>query len=139
MNQALYDQAIKDLAHQAHGSGRLAAPNRRARLDNPLCGDRIDIELRLTDSGIVAELAHQTKGCLLCRAAASILGLRAPGHSIAEIDTNLAALMAMLASDGIVPPSWRELDLFRPVCAHGSRHGCVLLPFRAFQVALQAV
>ena len=136
MNDDIYDRAIKDLAHLGHGSGQLAAPDRQARLDNPLCGDRIDIELRLSDDGFVAELAHQTKGCLLCRASASILGLYAPGYSAAEIEAIGAGLTAMLASGGSPPTAWDELGLFLPVRAHPSRHGCVLLPLRALQTAL---
>ncbi len=136
MNDAIYHQAIKDLAHRAHGSGRLSAPDRRARLDNPLCGDRIDIEARLSDDGLVVELAHQTKGCLLCRACASILALHAPGLSPTEIDAIRAALAEMLACDGPPPTDWTELKLFLPVRPHPSRHGCVLLPFRALQIAL---
>jgi nitrogen fixation NifU-like protein len=136
LNDAIYDLAIKDLAHQAHGSGQLAIPDRRARLDNPLCGDRIDIELRLSDDGLVAELAHQTRGCLLCRASASILGLHAPGCSAAEIESIGAGLKAMLASGGPPPMAWDALGLFLPVRAHPSRHGCVLLPFRALQMVL---
>lgn len=136
MNDALYDRAIKDLAHSAHGSGRLATPNRRARLDNPLCGDRIEIELKLTDDGLLAELAHRTKGCLLCRASASIVALHAPGCDAAEIEAIGAGLTAMLASGGQPPTVWTELGLFLPVRHHPSRHGCVLLPIRALQMAL---
>jgi nitrogen fixation protein NifU and related proteins len=136
LNDAIYHQAIKDLAHRAHGSGRLAAPDCRARLDNPLCGDRIDIELRLSDDGLIVELAHQTKGCLLCRASASILGLHAPGCSAGEIEAIHTVLTEMLASGGRPPTTWTELALFLPVRPHPSRYGCVLLPIRALQMAL---
>jgi nitrogen fixation protein NifU and related proteins len=138
LNDAIYHQAIKDLAQQAHGSGRLAAPERRARLDNPLCGDRIDIELKLGEGGLIVALAHRTRGCLLCRASASILGLHAPGLSLAEIAAIRAALVAMLDSEGPPPSAWAELGLFLPVRAHPSRHGCVLLPLRALQMALDS-
>jgi nitrogen fixation protein NifU and related proteins len=137
LNDAIYDRAIKDLAHQAHGSGRLAAPDRRARLDNPLCGDRIDIEFRLSDDGLIVEVAHLTKGCLLCRASASILGLHAPGCSAAEIEAIQATLTAMLASGGQPPTTWTELALFLPVRPHPSRYSCVLLPIRALQMAFE--
>ncbi len=135
MNDAIYHEAIKDLAQKAHGSGHLLSPDRCARLDNPLCGDRIDIELRLADDGRIAELAHRTKGCLLCRASASILGLHAPGQSTGAIGGIRAELTAMLVAGGQVPV-WQELELFLPVRPHRSRHDCVLLPFRALQMAL---
>jgi nitrogen fixation NifU-like protein len=135
LSDAIYHEAIKDLAQRTHGSGQLLAPDCGARLDNPLCGDRIDIALRLADDGRIAELAHRTKGCLLCRASASILGLHAPGQTPGAIDGIRAELTAMLAAGGQVP-EWPELGLFLPVRPHRSRHDCVLLPFRALQMAL---
>jgi nitrogen fixation protein NifU and related proteins len=138
LNDAIYQQAIKDLARLDHGSGRLIAPDRSARLDNPLCGDRIDIEIGLAAGGAIAELAHRTKGCLLCRASASVLGLHAPGLRIAEIESIRAALDSLLQSNGDPTLPWPELALFAPVRAHRSRHGCVLLPWRALEIALRA-
>ena len=67
--QELYQQAIKELAAAGAGQGRLEAPDARALLDNPLCGDRVEIEVKLS-AGRIAALAHSVKGCLLCRAAA---------------------------------------------------------------------
>lgn len=135
MNASLYDQAIKALAQAAHGHGRLADASAGARRDNPLCGDRIAIELRI-DGGRIAALAHEVRGCLLCRAAASIIGLHACGAAPAEVRANARALAALLAGEAGAAPSWPELAAFAPVAAHRSRHGCVMLPFEALEDAL---
>ena len=135
MSEALYQQAIKDLARAAHGAGRLAAADGKALLDNPFCGDRVAVEIARRD-GRIAAIAHETRGCLLCRAAASILGLRAVGHDAAGIAAAQAALRALLAGAGAAPSGWPEFAVFVPARAHSSRHGCVLLPFAALAVAL---
>lgn len=135
MSAALYQQAIKDLATAAHGAGRLAAADARGTLDNPLCGDRVSVELSLRE-GRIAALAHQTRGCLLCRAAASILGLRAAGCRPSDIAAVSAALEALLMAGDVPPLRWPELEIFAPVRRHGSRHGCVLLPFQVVTAAL---
>ena len=72
----LYQQDILDLANSADGAGRLGAPDGAAQGDSPLCGDRVRMEVRL-DGGHIVALAHETKGCLLCRAAAAAIGRRA--------------------------------------------------------------
>ncbi|QDX80114.1 hypothetical protein B9N43_01890 [Denitratisoma sp. DHT3] len=136
MSAALYHEALKALAQAAHGAGRLEAADVSLRLDNPLCGDRIDLHLRWDGDRIVA-LAHETKGCLLCRASASILGLRAPGCGVEDIRRAAAELDALLAG-GTEKPSWIELEVFTPVAAHPSRHGCVTLPWRALSQLLSA-
>ncbi len=135
MNEALYQEAIKDLARAAHGAGHLAAADGRGTVDNPFCGDRVAIEI-VRQAGRITAIAHETQGCLLCRAAASMVGLRAVGCDAAGIAAAHAALRALLAGAADAPPEWPEFEVFTPARAHSSRHGCVLLPFEALAIAL---
>jgi nitrogen fixation protein NifU and related proteins len=137
MNVALYDEAIKVLARAAHGAGTLAAPDAVVRLDNPYCGDRIDLFLTLS-SGRIGAVAHQTKGCLLCCACASLIGLRAPGADIAQVERTGTALDALLAGRELPAGCWNELQVFRPVRDYPSRYGCVGLPIQALRKALES-
>ncbi|MBI3372658.1 MAG: iron-sulfur cluster assembly scaffold protein [Betaproteobacteria bacterium] len=134
--QELYEQAIKALAAAGEGQGRLDAPDARALLDNPLCGDRVEIEVKLS-AGRIAAIAHAVKGCLLCRAAAGAIGLRATGASAGEIARVAAQLTEMLEHTGPPPDGWPELAAFAPVHGHRSRYGCVLLPFNTLIAALR--
>ena len=135
MSSALYHEAIKALARAAHGAGRLDAPDGAVLLDNPLCGDRVAMQVTLRD-GRIAALAHEVKGCLLCCAAASVIGRRAPGATVPEMEAVAAAVEGMLARAGGVPAGWEELAAFEPVRRARSRHRCVLLPFEALLTAL---
>lgn len=139
MNQgdSLYQEAIKQFAQTAHGHGRLEAASGEAKLDNPLCGDRVRMQVAL-DGGCIAAIGHETKGCLLCRAAASLLGARAAGQDAAAITAVADALDAMLKGAAPTPAAWPELGMFEPARAYPGRHRCVLLPFRALQAALHA-
>jgi len=132
----LYQQAIKSLAQGATGHGRLEAPDAVALADNPLCGDRVEMEVELV-AGRIAALAHRVKGCLLCRAAASAIGARATGARLDDIERVAAQLSAMLEQQAAAPQGWPELDAFAPVHGHRSRYGCVLLPFRALLEAMK--
>lgn len=138
MSATVYQQAIKALAEAAHGSGRLEDPDGISRLDNPLCGDRIDLTVRLAGE-VIAAVGHETRACLLCRAAASLVGLTAPGRSPAEMADATTALEAMLRAAAVPPPAWKALEVFAPVAGYPSRHGCVLLPFQALKAALAKV
>ena len=133
---ALYQDAIKQMAAAAHGEGQLASPGGEAKLDNPLCGDRVRMQVAVAD-GRIASIAHQTKGCLLCRAAASLVGLRAPGSDAAAITALGAALEQLLREGAPAPAAWPELAMFEPARAFPSRHKCVLLPLHALQAALR--
>jgi nitrogen fixation NifU-like protein len=137
VSDELYQQAIKELARAAHGAGRLDAADATALRDNPLCGDRVRVDVALRE-GRVRALAHETRGCLLCRASASILGLRAAGAMPGEIGAIAQALRGFLASQRETPPQWEELAVFAPARGYPSRHGCVLLPFEAFVAAMDS-
>jgi NifU-like protein involved in Fe-S cluster formation len=138
MNEAaaLYQDAIKRMAQAAHGQGQLAAADGEAKLDNPLCGDRVRMQVSIA-SGRITAVAHQTKGCLLCRAAASVAGLRGAGQDEAGIAAAVGALESLLQQGSPAPAGWPELALFEPARAYASRHRCVLLPFRALLAALR--
>jgi NifU-like protein involved in Fe-S cluster formation len=132
----LYDAELLRLAREATGAGRLADPHGSATVDNPLCGDRVTMEVRL-EGGRIAALAQHVRGCLLCEASASLLGSAAVGASASEIETARAAAQALLSGGAPAPDgAFARLELFRPVQPVKSRHSCVLLPFEALGAAL---
>jgi len=133
----IYQEAIKALAAAAVGHGTLDAPEGRAFVDNPLCGDSVEMEVTLVD-GRIATLAHRVRGCLLCNAAASVIGKRAAGASAEEIERVGSAVSDMLEKQAPPPSGWPELDAFVPVHGHRSRYRCVELPFQALLAALRA-
>ncbi len=134
MTRELYNEAILAEAKAGHGSGTLPAPDGSVSCDNPLCGDRVAVDLNVTGSRIEA-FAHRTRGCLLTQAAASVVGRHAAGATAEEIRAAAAELRQLLAGEPLTP-SWPELAMFAPVAAVRSRHECVLLPFEALAAAL---
>ena len=133
MNTALYHDALVAKARAAVGKGRLENATATARLDNPLCGDRVTIDLRLEDGKITA-VGHEVKGCLLCEAAAASIAELTPGKTAAEARELAAGISAMM-KDGAGPPL-PALAIFTPVSQAKSRRDCVLLPFGALIKAL---
>lgn len=141
MSEGIYHDEIKTLAKSDSGPGKLEQPDSQVTIDNPLCGDRVRIELCVDGDRISAE-AHNVKGCLLCRASANAIGSAAVGLSAADVDKVSGALKAMLKGDSLNEwplPGWEALDLFQPVSSHKSRHECVMLPFKALAAALEEV
>lgn len=139
MTAAVDRQAIHAWARDGAVARTLADPHARAVADNPVCGDRVTMEVRMAGDAIEA-LAHTVRGCVLSQAVAAVIGARAAGSDSAEIDVVRRAVAAMLDGRG-EPPSgkWQDLALFAPVAEHRHRRHCVLLPFEALQRALDAV
>lgn len=134
MSDQLYQDQIVALAKARTGAGKLANPTKSARRDNPLCGDRVTIDVRLDGQGRIAEIAHQVRGCLLCQASASALSSVAVGRDAAGITAvRHEAERAVGREEGEAAGPFAA---FAPVAAHKSRQECVLLPFEALKDAL---
>lgn len=138
MIQELYQKNLMRLAANATGAGTIENPDAEGTLDNPTCGDRITIQVKLED-GRITELAHENRACMLCQASASLLAENAVGLSIQDIETVQSSVRQLLTTgdnSGNLP--WEELSYFAPVKDHKSRHICVLLPLNALHDILKS-
>lgn len=73
MDDILYREEILERYHGAAHRGRLVAPDLSAELDNPLCGDRIRLELALGRDSRIDEVRFDGHGCVISQVAASFL------------------------------------------------------------------
>ena len=136
MSQDLYHRAILEAAAAAVGAGELPRPHGHARVDNPLCGDRVDFDVSLTGAKVSA-LAHRVRGCVLCEAAASVIGSSAAGVTAPSVAGARAEVAAMLRGNRpCFEPPWEALEMFAPARYFPSRHECVTLAFDALVAAL---
>lgn len=134
----LYQDAIVAQAKAAARAGRLDPADASLTRDNPLCGDRVTIDVRLKE-GRIADIAHRVRGCLLCEAAASAIGANAVGKSFADIVAIEKDVRTLLEGGQRAPGLWRELNAFLPVRDYASRHTCVLLPFETLRELLSGI
>ncbi len=136
MKDDLYHQALLDLARRAREQPRLAAADVSVTVDNPLCGDRISLDLAISGAR-VEQVGHKTRGCILCQAAAAVIADRAPGTEMSVLGAIAGKIRGLLeADDADLAALWPELGAFAPVRSYKSRHDCVILPFSALADAL---
>lgn len=137
MSTELYHTELVARAREAFGEGRLASAAASITVDNPLCGDRVTLDLE-KDEGVVRAIGHEVKGCLLCAAAAATIAQFAPNRSPAALREMATAARALMKEGTPVPEQFAALRVFTPVHASKSRRDCVLLPFEALGKALDA-
>jgi nitrogen fixation NifU-like protein len=137
MSDDLYQQAIIDLARRSRQQPRLEQPDLSATIDNPLCGDRVTLDLAL-DGDRVAQVGHKTRGCLLCEASACLIADAAPGQPAGMLREKAVRLVQSFAGEGQVPGElWPGLETLAPARRYKSRLGCVTLPFQCLVNALR--
>jgi nitrogen fixation NifU-like protein len=68
----LYQQVILDHHKRPRNSHKLDEANRSAKGYNPLCGDKINVYLKVED-GIVKDIGFEGAGCAISTASASMM------------------------------------------------------------------
>ena len=115
-----YSATILEHAKRPRKFGRMSHPDLRFEEVNPLCGDRIRVELRLAGSGAVEEISFSGEMCAIARASASILFASIEGMTPAAI-SDLSDEQVLTALGG-------------PIKGHRVR--CALLPVLALRGAI---
>ena len=123
----LYNEEIMRLAKSGIGAGQVEDGIARQEI-NPLCGDECCLTMS-HDKDRIIKLAHHTRGCVLCLAAAAKLTMLAADNPSLSAMRDLTDNFLAMLKHGKPPPA--GLELFTPVAARKSRHNCVLLPFNA--------
>ncbi len=118
----LYSAKILEHAKHPRKFGRIAHPDLRFEEVNPLCGDRIRVELRLAGNGAVEEIRFSGEMCAIAKASASIL--------FASLEGMIPAAITALSDEQILG------NLGGPI--KSNRVKCALLPVIAFRGAIQS-
>ena len=139
MSDPLYRKELLRLAADAHGAGRLQAPDATGEAFNPTCGDRVTVDLVLAEN-LITEFAHDTKACVLAQASASILGRSFKGADRAAVEALQEQIQGMLEERLAPPrPPFDAYAVFAGAVEYKSRHLCILLPIEAVLNALAMV
>jgi nitrogen fixation NifU-like protein len=132
----LYQQVILDHGKAPRNFRRLEAPTARARGDNPMCGDRVELFLEL-DGERIGDASFMGRGCAVSIASASMLT-----EAVRGLDRMQAAEMASrvreMARSGDVPDAagLEGLAALSGVHEFPSRVGCATLPWATLEAAL---
>ncbi|MCF7890381.1 iron-sulfur cluster assembly scaffold protein [Candidatus Bipolaricaulota bacterium] len=79
----IYNQDVLHHYQNPHNRGKLDDPDFSATKENPNCGDRISLQLKLSEDEI-SEVKFDGHGCVLSIGAASILTQMAMGLRVSE-------------------------------------------------------
>ena len=84
MSSDIYKDIILDYYRHPRNFGDLPEPDVRSKDSNPLCGDVIEMQLKIRD-GKIDDLRFKGRGCAISQASASMLTELAKGKTLDEI------------------------------------------------------
>jgi nitrogen fixation NifU-like protein len=81
----LYREEILDHYRNPRHRGTLVSPDATFEDDNPLCGDRVRMDVRFATDGSIAQVRFCGDGCAISQATASMLCDEVAGRSASEV------------------------------------------------------
>lgn len=138
----LYQEVILDHGRKPRNFRRLEDADRSARGDNPMCGDRMELFLKLTPEGAIGDAAFQGRGCAISMASASLMTEVIKGK-VPEAAQALGAKFRDLAMTGTCPDCGadiaEEIERLQPLSGvheFPSRVKCATLAWHTLNAAL---
>jgi nitrogen fixation NifU-like protein len=82
-NRSVYSADLLDHFHNPRNAGEVGAPDAFARLQNPACGDILELTLKL-DGKCVSDIRFRAKGCVPAMACGSAITELIKGKNVDE-------------------------------------------------------
>lgn len=135
--EELYRDLILDHYRNPRNRGRLRDPDIVGEGYNPLCGDEIEVQMRLKD-GRIAEAAFSGRGCSISQASGSMMTEAVKGKSLSEVASLIEAFTRMMTEPDFAPPKeMGDLEAFQGVARFPVRVKCATLAWHALQEGLK--
>jgi nitrogen fixation NifU-like protein len=131
----LYRDVIVDHNRSPRNRGRLPAACRHAEGNNPLCGDRLLLDVAL-DGDRIRDLRFDGSGCAISTASASLMSEAVKGRTRAEAAELFDAVHGMLTGGPADPARLGKLAALAGVTQFPARVKCASLAWHTLNAAL---
>ncbi|UCE85497.1 MAG: SUF system NifU family Fe-S cluster assembly protein [Deltaproteobacteria bacterium] len=138
--RSLYQELILDHGKSPRNFGKLADANRRASGNNPLCGDKLTLYLRVEDD-VVRDVRFEGSGCAISTASASMLTQAIKGRTTQAVAALFDRFHALVtggeSTSGADAPELGKLEVFAGVREFPVRVKCATLVWHTLVHALE--
>ena len=131
----LYRDVIVDHNRSPRNRGRLPAATHHAEGDNPLCGDRLRLDVEVAGE-VIRDLRFEGSGCAISTASASLMSEAVKGRTRAETAELFSAVHRMLTGEAADAARLGKLAALAGVRAFPARVKCASLCWHTLNAAL---
>lgn len=132
----LYQQLILDHNQSPRNFHEPEGANRKAHGNNPLCGDEIDLFIKLEDD-IIRDVGFLGSGCAISKASASIMTTVLKGKTRAEALELLDRFHRMATTGEADADQLGKLAALADVHKYPVRVKCAMLAWRTMEASIQ--
>ncbi len=131
----LYQETILDHSKRPRNCHPMADANRTAEGYNPLCGDKLELYIKLED-GVVKDASFVGSGCAISTASASLMTESLKGKTREEAMKLLDTFHELLTTDTPASKDLGKLVVFCGVRDYPARVKCATLAWHTLKSAL---
>jgi nitrogen fixation NifU-like protein len=134
----LYQEVILDHNKQPRNFRGVDPHDHEADGYNPLCGDKIHLELRLGADGRIEDIGFSGEGCAISTASASIMTEMLKGKTTEEANQLFERFRHQCTDEASEPePSLGKLGVLAGVRDYPMRVKCATLAWHTLQAAIE--
>jgi nitrogen fixation protein NifU and related proteins len=131
----LYQETIIDHSKRPRNRGALAQATHSAEGYNPLCGDRVKVEIKI-EEGRVTAIGFEGAGCAISTASASLMTEAIRGKTPEEAESAFQKFHCLLTEERPPAPDLGKLAVFSGVREYPMRVKCATLAWHTLRAAL---
>jgi nitrogen fixation NifU-like protein len=134
----LYQSVILEHNRSPRNYRVMEDADRKAEGNNPLCGDRLTVWVKV-DGDVISDVAFQGLGCALSRASASLMTAAVKGKSRRQAQELFERFHRLLTGrpDPADSETLGKLAVFSGVSNYPTRVKCASLPWHTLKAALE--
>ena len=136
----LYQEVILDHSRHPRHFGELANATHKAEGFNPLCGDKVNVQLVLDKDNRVADIKFTGKGCAISQASASMMAEMLAGRTLAEAEKLMQGFLHLVKGEdaaGLSADDREHLDVMSGLSEFPMRVKCATLAWHTFSNAVE--
>ena len=135
---SLYQEVILDHYRRPRNKGALENATHSVSLNNPLCGDEIDLHLRV-EGDLIKDVRFVGRGCSISQASASMMTQLLKNSTVPQALLIAERMSAMMHGDdaAATDKTLGDLRALAGVSKFPVRIKCALLPFNALTDAVK--
>lgn len=132
--EELYQSIILDHNKRPRHYGVLAHASHQAEGYNPICGDKVQVYLKIKDKRIDA-IQFEAASCAICKASASMMAHTLTGKTLAEADAIQEWVELLLSEEIEDRQAHNDLIALQGVRKFPARIKCAMLPWHTLRDA----
>lgn len=133
----LYRQVILDHSSHPHHRGTLTESTSRIELNNPTCGDVIELQVEVKE-GIIKNIAFNGNGCSISTASASMMTDAVMGKSVEEAQQLITDFSQLVQGKDVKAiDQLGDAAMLSGVAKFPARIKCATLGWKALEKAME--